>query len=226
LVNFIIELVFGSTSDIGNTFGTLQFIADLKSHGFTYWRLSEYKARQNRIFIASRMPLGDGNIKVPTDIIDAVPCNVLHVTIPQINLNVLGLRMPLPMNAQQKKKWWDWVTTTAHNNQKNPFIMLGDFNTELTTKGPNGAVRLRNLAENSWQHASPVNGASWWIRRDDVIYEHRLDHAFFSKHFTVRNAEYIADHGEYVFVKKPGEMKPKAMSDHAVLLVEFDVKSQ
>jgi endonuclease/exonuclease/phosphatase family metal-dependent hydrolase len=196
-----------------------QFLADLKSEGFSYWRLSEYKERQNRIFIASRMPLGDGNSKAPTDIIEAVPCNVLHVTIPQIELNVLGLRMPLPMNPQQKKEWWDWVTTTARKSQKNRFIILGDFNTELTSKGPNGAVRLLNLAENGWQHASPVTGGSWWLCRDDIIYEHRLDHAFFSKHFTLRSSEYIIENGKYIFAKKPG-----AMSDHAVLLVDVDIK--
>ena len=201
-----------------------QFLADLKSQGFSYWRLSEYKERQNRIFIASRMPLGDGNIIAPTDIIEAVPCNASHVTIPQINLNVLGLRMPLPMNSQQKKKWWDWVTTTARKNQKNPFVILGDFNTEPTTKGPDGGVRLLNLEENGWQHASPVTGASWWVRRDDIVYEHRLDHAFFSNHFTIRDSKYITERGEYVFVKKPGELKPNAMSDHAVLLVDVDLK--
>ncbi|MDO8872608.1 MAG: endonuclease/exonuclease/phosphatase family protein [Methanoregula sp.] len=201
-----------------------RFLNDLKSNGFSYRRLSEFKEQQNRIFIASRMLLKDGDIKAPTDIIEAVRCNALHVTIPQIDLNILGLRMPLPMNAVQKKSWWDWVTDVAERNQGHPFIYLGDFNTDISTKGPNGWRQITKLKENGWNHALPKDGASWWMRRNGVIFANKLDHAFFSKKLSVRNAEYITESSGYIFVKKPGELKPKAMSDHAVLLVEFDVK--
>ncbi len=170
--------------------------------------------------------MNEGRIKGPTDIIEAVPCNILHVTIPQIGLNVIGLRMPLPMDAAQKKSWWDWVTEVAEKYQNQRFVFLGDFNTDVSTKGPNGWRRVTKLMEHSWQHAMPKDGASWWMRRDGTIFANKLDHAFFSKHFMVRKSKYITESGEYIFVKKPGELKPKAMSDHAVLLVEFEVKPQ
>ena len=206
----------------------IQFQKDLKLSGFSEVLISDHYGPENdvhnRILIASRMPMNKGAIKAPTDIIDGVPNNIFHVFIPEMGLGILGLRMPLPMEAGKKKDWWDWVTEVAEENRNHPFIILGDFNTEPTTKGPDGGVRLLNLEENGWQHASPVTGASWWVRRDDIVYEHRLDHAFFSNHFTIRDPKYITEHGEYVFVKKPGELKPNAMSDHAVLLVDVDLK--
>jgi len=83
------------------------------------------------------------------------------------------------------------------------------------------------LKDDGWYHAQPKEGASFWFNgRDGVISPFNIDHAFISQRLTVQNAEYITESGEFVFVKKPGEAKPKAMSDHAVLLVEFDLPNQ
>lgn len=196
-----------------------QFLSDLKSHGFPYVMLSPFKIKQNRIFIASRTPLKAGSIQGPTDIIEAVQCNVLHVEEETSGVNVLGLRMPLPMNSTQKKAWWDWVMTTAQENKHKPFIITGDFNTDpKKSPGPNGGIRFDKLNENGWTYDLPKTFSWWWNNKDEFGW--KLDHTFLSsRHFTHPHSEYIQEFGSYAFARRP-----TAMSDHAVLLVEANFK--
>jgi endonuclease/exonuclease/phosphatase family metal-dependent hydrolase len=182
---------------------------------------------QNHVLIASRMHLEQSDSGVPLDSYHAIPCNALQVTIPEFSLGILGLRMPVQMTAAQKKRWWDWITAVAEKNRDHPFIILGDFNTDVDSGGPHGWKRMMKLKEDGWYHAQPKEGASFWFHgRDGVVSPFTIDHAFFSQPLSVKNAEYITESGEFVFVKIPGELKPKAMSDHAVLLVEFDLPNQ
>ncbi len=195
------------------------FLRDLKSHGFPYVMLSEFKEKQNRILIASRTPLKAGDIQAPTDIIEAVPCNMLHVQLVVSGINIIGLRMPLPLTAIQKKAWWDWVTTTAQENRDHPFIITGDFNTDpIKSRGSNGRIRFDTLKENGWTYNLPQTPSWWWNNKDEFGW--KLDHALFnSKHFSSPQSEYLTEFSPYVFARKPG-----AMSDHAVLLVEAELK--
>ena len=133
----------------------IQFQKDLKLSGFSEVLISDHYGPEsdvhNRILIASRIPMIKGAIKAPTDIIDGVPNNVFHVFIPKTGLGILGLRMPLPMEAGKKKDWWDWVTEVAEKNRNHPFIILGDFNTDVSTRGPNGGKRFTKITDDGWQ---------------------------------------------------------------------------
>jgi endonuclease/exonuclease/phosphatase family metal-dependent hydrolase len=201
-----------------------QFQKDLKLSGFSEVLISDHygpeKGVHNRILIASRIPMKKGAIKAPTDIIDAVPNNIFHVTVPELNLNILGLRMPLPMKAEKKKDWWDWVTAVAEENRNHPFIILGDFNTDVSTRGPNGGIRFTKITEDGWQRVSP-SGQSYWSQ--DLTTQSRLDHALFTRHFVIKTADYKISNKDFVFTKTPMTDTPEAISDHAVLQVEFDL---
>jgi endonuclease/exonuclease/phosphatase family metal-dependent hydrolase len=203
-----------------------KFISDLESMGFKSIT-SECPATpetQNHVLIASRMPMKRGDSRVPTHIYEPIPCNILHVTIPETHLGILGLRMPMKMTAAKKKGWWDWITAVAEASQNHPFIILGDFNTDESSKGPNGWRRIKKLIDDNWYDARPKEGVSYWsYGKDKVVTPFKIDHALFSRCVTVRNSEYITESGEFTFVKIPGEQNPKALSDHAVLLVEFDL---
>jgi exonuclease III len=198
-----------------------QFLDDLKSQGYPHVILSPFKTRQNRILIASRSPLKAGALQGPTDIIEAVPCNVLHVVEESSGINVLGLRMPLPMNSTQKKAWWDWITKIALENKDNPFIITGDFNTDPEkSPGPNGSIRFDKLNETGWTFDLPKSFSWWWNNKDEFGW--KLDHTFLnSRHFTHPHSEYLTESGPYIFARKN-----TAMSDHAVLLVEANFKSE
>jgi len=201
-----------------------QFQKDLKLSGYADVTISDYYSPKNnvhnRILIASRSPMKRGSIRPPMDIIEGVPNNLFHVTFSDLGLGILGLRMPLPMNAAEKKKWWDSITAIAKDNQNHPFIILGDFNTDRSTRGPNGGIRFTKITEYGWQCISP-SGKSYWSQ--DFSTQSRLDHALFTNHITIRNAEYTISNQNFVFTKTPITNVPDAISDHAVLLVEFDI---
>jgi exonuclease III len=194
-----------------------QFLHDLKAKGYAHPALSPEKKRQNSILIVSRTPLKPGTVTGPENIIEAVPCNVLHV-VENSGVHVLAVRMPLPMTAALKKDWWDWVTRVAEENRHLPFIITGDFNTDPeVTKGPNGKVRFANLRKNGWLFDLPAT-PSWWNTHEGGS---KLDHTLLSaSHFGNPHSVYLTGSGPYVFARKAG-----AMSDHAVLLVDAMMKT-
>lgn len=154
-----------------------RFAGELRSQGFSHITLSPFKERQNRILIASRTPLKKGEISGPEGIIDAVPCNVQHVVVEESGINILGLRMPLPMSAGQKKAWWDWLTTTAQEHKDLPFVITGDFNTDPEkSKGPNGKKRFEDFRKNGWRYDLPASSSWWWNNKDEFGW--KLDHTF------------------------------------------------
>jgi exonuclease III len=182
--------------------------------------LSQFKVRQNRILIASPSSLKAGGIKGPEDIIDAVASNVLHVVVGESGVNILGLRMPLPMNTAQTKAWWDWVTRTAQENRNLPFVITGDFNMDPEkSKGSNGKIRFENLRKNGWICEIPETSSWWWNNREE--HGRKLDHTLLTgSHFSAPKSAYLTESGPYLFARKPG-----AMSDHAVLLVDANFRN-
>jgi exonuclease III len=207
------EYIQGPTHD--------RFIGDLKSKGFPYVMLSPFEERRNRILISSRTPMKAGGIMGPTDIIDAVPFNVLHVVLEKYGVNILGLRMPLPMNAGQKKAWWDWLITMAQEHKDLPFVITGDFNTDPEkSKGSNGINRFEDFRKNGWTYDLPDTYSWWWNNKDEFGW--KLDHTLLtSKHFSEPRSAYLTESGPYVFARR----KPEAMSDHAVLVVDAEFRN-
>ena len=200
-----------------------KFTADLNALGFT-WIISHPSPtirRQNQVLIASRMPLVEGDIQAPL-ISPAFPSNVLHVRVPEHGFEVLGLRVPMPLNPEIRSKYWNWLIEAAQQLRDRPGIIIGDLNNDTGAKGPNGGVRFNQLKEGGWYRA-PASGKSYWSK--DGMVESRLDHALFSPHFVIGKTEYITESGRYLFANtQPKKFNPKALSDHAILLVEFEIK--
>ena len=66
------------------------------------------------------------------------------------------------------------------------------------------------IVEAKLREIASLHSASGW----------KLDHALLSsKHFASPQSEYLTESAPYIFARKPG-----AMSDHAVLLVDADLK--
>jgi endonuclease/exonuclease/phosphatase family metal-dependent hydrolase len=202
-----------------------RFIADLKALGFPHWMLSVPALKQNNILIISQIALEAGGISAPR-IHDApaVPSNVLHVRVPDKCVELLGLRMPafndnIKIRKEKRNAWWDWVITTAKKNEKHPFVIVGDFNTDPGYPDADGGVRFSHLQEMGWNHALPASGFSWWGKSKKGEFGKKLDHILLNQYFDIRNAEYITESGQYAFTKKF-----EAMSDHAVLLVDAVLK--
>lgn len=195
------------------------FIEQLNSYGFTHHVMSKRALRENQVFIASNTTLECGNILAPTNIEKSIPSNVLHVRLPEMGFDILGLRVPdYSKQPRIKHQCWDWIMKVAAEKKNHPFVMMGDFNTDPDDSQAKCGNRINQLKDNGWQHSMPSSGASYWA----IINGNgrRLDHAFVSRHFDVLAIEYISESGSYVFAGK----KSEAMSDHAVLLLEINRK--
>ncbi len=206
-----------------------KFSTDLKETGFER-KISEGQElpdRKNQVLIASRMRINKEILTPPPEIYQHAPWNILHVTIPELDLGVLGLRMPVRMSAHQKKTWWEWVIGIAETNRAHPFMFLGDFNTDESSGGPNGWQRVESLKKTGWGFARPSEGTSYWsYGRNGVITPFRIDYAFFSQKITVLKSRYRTESGTWHFTKNPELASTmnhgvKPMSDHAMLEIEF-----
>jgi len=201
-----------------------KFTEDLESYGYKIKISPPPESpddRQNQILIASRISIENGTIHPPR-ITPAVYTNVLHVRIPDKHFDVIGLRVP-DIRSKDKvslHKTWQWITEIAHEIRDKPFIILGDLNNDTGTPEPDGGSRFDQLKDDGWLRA-PASGYSFWSKKFKPV--SRIDHALFTRHFTVKKAEYIT-HNQGVFFTKTCETNSSdAMSDHAVLLVEFDL---
>lgn len=209
------------------------FKSELNSLGFNY-KIShgpkDQNHIQNHILIASRTPLVDGNIHVsPSE--PAVPpnepliplsfhSNVLHVKLPDKGFEILGLRVPMPLKSANRRACWEWIMATAKENCGRPFVIMGDFNIDRKYSPVKCGKRFDQLADIGMHHvaAIPLKDVSYFPPSSGE--GTRIDHAFLSRHFINPTAQYRAESGQYLFAGN----KPGAMSDHAVLLVEAELK--
>lgn len=196
------------------------FIEQLESYGFTYHVISKRALKENQVFIAANTALEYGSIIAPTDIDKSLPSNALHVRLPEKKFDILGLRLPDYSKLPKiKRQCWDWIQNIAAKNIDFPFVIMGDFNTDPDDSQAKCGNRIKQLKDDGWQHSMPRSGASYWAITNGN--GRRLDHAFVSRHFDVLAAEYISELGNYVFAGQ----KSEAMSDHAALLIEINMKS-
>jgi endonuclease/exonuclease/phosphatase family metal-dependent hydrolase len=204
------------------------FLSDLKSNGFLDIKISPGPTGQNHILIAARTPLIEGEIKAPVIKVTnsrgkdqeatALPSNVFHVKVDDPGFDILGIRVPdYSKQSKIRNACWNWILETTHKIKNDPFVILGDFNVDPSSSPAYYRNCLDRLINDGWQHALPEMGASYWTVRGGK--EKKLDHIFLSRHFSFRQPEYITESGQYVFAKKPG-----AMSDHAVLVVDAELK--
>ena len=90
-----------------------RFLAQLKLAGMSQVRISEFTPSQNQILVASHMRLVDRRLR-PPDIDVALPSNIVHVGVPDSDLEVVGLRIPYYSRMPRvRRQCWDWVEKVA-----------------------------------------------------------------------------------------------------------------
>lgn len=193
------------------------FIAALAELGLRHCKVSTPVPKQNQVLIASRCFLVDGEILAP-EIDPAMPPNALHVKLPELDLELLGVRVPdYGRQPALRGQAWDWLPETARRVADRPFVVAGDLNTDPSYSRARYGDRIGQLVDAGFTHAVPATGASYWARNGHGV---RIDHAFVTKGLAVASAEYVTRIGPHVFVGKPG-----GLSDHAALVVEIDTSS-
>jgi endonuclease/exonuclease/phosphatase family metal-dependent hydrolase len=207
------------------------FLDELMSSGFSNHIISKGEKEQNLVLIIAKTNLAEGEIKAPAIMVTsrsgknqeatALPSNVLHVKAPEWGFDILGIRIPdYSKQNQLRRACWDWLLETTTKNRDKPFVILGDFNADRDpSKSPAYyGMCMERMVTDGWQHAQPKTGSSHVTHVGG--WEKRLDHIFLTSHFINPQARYISDEDDYAFSGK----KSDAMSDHAVLFVEADLK--
>lgn len=208
------------------------FLDELGSYGFSDPIISKGDEKQNLILVIAKTHLVEGDIKAPVITVTnrlgkkqeatALPSNVLHVKAPAWEFDILGIRIPdYSKQDRLRRACWDWLLETTTKIRNEPFVILGDFNADRhPLKSPAYyCTCLEKMVTDGWQHAQPKTGSSHVTHVGG--WEKQLDHIFLSRHFSFRESKYRTELHDYIFSGN----KPGAMSDHAVLVVDAELKS-
>jgi len=194
------------------------FLERLTSHGFTSMKISEGNGHIPHTMIVSKLAFKPTGNQEPKTLPPPLASSVLGVHLANPDIEILGLSVPVPLETATLRSCHEWIAKTASSAVKCPSVILGDFNLDPRDSARDqGMDLLRRLMYQGWTHALPPRGVSWWPERGSS--GRSLDHAFLSPHFDVHAMEYITQSRPYVFTH--GE---RAMSDHAVLLVDAEMK--
>ena len=189
-------------------------VADLADAGFTGIHISDRVERQNQVLTATRMASVRGSWAAPP-IRPQVPPNLLHVVVPELDLQIVGLRIPMFVlgDSAGEHLYRDWIRDQATVWGQHPTMVIGDLNT-----GPHRARSwqwrsLESFAEEDWSVVTPAEGWSYMGKKGHTS---RIDHALLSPGLVAAEARYVAEADGVVLAGK----HPPAYSDHAVLVVD------
>lgn len=189
----------------------------LMDRGWKHHMVTPLDPGWNSLLIVSRLEIDKGRIEVPP--IDAfAPPGALHVIVPEYEMNVLGIRIPYyskPEYRSIRAEYWRWFMSISQNVLDEPFVIIGDMNTDPLYPPRDYGDRLFQMAQAGWLHALPEAGWSYKGNATKDGCEKRLDHAFVTQHFELTTAEYVQRLGRHVFA---GD-KIRQLSDHAPLVV-------
>ncbi len=175
--------------------------------------------KANRILIASRFPIQPLNVCLP-DFDLQFPSNVLCVSVPSINISIVGVRIPSYKgeDAGLIFKAWEWLESASTSLIDRPSIILGDLNVDLNKKKlyrSKGEDYFRRILELGWHRAIPKGAASYYGNRGD---RSEIDHILGTNLCKFNDARYIKELNSFLFAGGKDEI-----SDHAALLVEVAV---
>ena len=190
------------------------FVTELAKLGFSTVFRSAKTVGQNQILVASHLPIALGTFRAPA-LDPALPSNVLHVRVPEFEIDVVGIRVPAYENAESTNACWNWLANATAAFLTRPAVLIGDFNVDPSRAS---GARLRQLIGAGWQHAWQEDGWSFCSTGGSKT---RIDHAFVSPKIRVRRASYVSTVGSYVLAGTRS-----ALSDHAALVVEADITSR
>lgn len=193
------------------------FCERLARIGLPHLQVSQRTEGHNQVLIASATPLQAGSIQGPA-LHPAVPSNVLHVHLPQHQLQLLGIRMPAfkPEDRAIKRAVWEWLNRISRTLEPGPAVVSGDLNTALGDKPSHAGDCLQVLPRAGWQHAIPETGHSWRSARYGTL--RRIDHSFLAPGMPPARSRYLWDFQALAPEAPSGRV---GIPDHAMLVVDF-----
>lgn len=191
------------------------FKAALGELGYASILGSDKIGRSNQVLIASRRGINPGEIAAP-DLDDCSKTNFLHVVVPSIGLNIVGLRCPAYTEGKELSAYWDELRPIIDDSVSERIIFMGDFNGDPDGKRSPAGVNLMELCEAGWRVPAP--DGEWSYISHNGKSRSRLDHVSASTEVIIRNARYVTE-ANGIIIAGTGNSNP--ISDHAILIVDI-----
>lgn len=164
----------------------------------------------NQVLFASWYPLEAGGLLGPTTEDGGGESNFLHIRIPAVELEVVGVRAPAYTSTAVLRDYWQALATTVRSTRDRPILFVGDFNADPDVPNRVGGQHLAALRADGWQ--IPVAEGRWSFKSGS-----RIDHTIASPSVTVSASRYVTQIEEILFASQDSE---SAISDHAALVFE------
>ena len=192
-------------------------VADLTAAGCAGVHISDRVERQNQVLVATRMASQRGDWLAP-DIRPQIPPNFLHVVIPELDLQVVGLRIPMFVSGDtaSERRYRGWLREQATEWGLHPTIIVGDLNVGPHRPRSWQWRSLESFAEAGWSLVTPLAGWSYMSKTEHTS---RIDHALLSPALTATDTRYVTAAGGMMLAGR----HPPAPSDHAVLMIDTKI---
>jgi len=192
-------------------------VADLKAEGFECVHISARVERQNQVLVATRLPSEPGNWSAPA-IRPQVPPNFLHVIISELDLNIVGLRVPMFVSGDtaSEHQYRDWLRDQAETWGTRSTVVIGDLNVGPHKPRSWQWRSLQSFSESGWSPVTPDIGWSFMSKTGQSA---RIDHALLSPTLASLDSSYVAEAADVVLAGR----HPPAPSDHAVLVIDLEI---
>ena len=195
------------------------FIQELAAVGLTHSLFSEQKMRaatttggkekrNNQVLAADRFPLHRGDLRGPEVHDNGGETNFLHVLIPPLSIELVGIRVPA-YDPATLTSYWDSFLQLAASAAGRKICFIGDFNADPDGTKHRESRRFAGLRGHGWEIPAP--DGDWSFKSGT-----RIDHALASPTFPLISARYVAVHDDLILAGSTDA----AISDHAALVVE------
>lgn len=191
------------------------FKQSLEKSGYTYISVSKKMNRQNQVLIASKSEHEVGDL-IPPSCSESSKTNFLHIIMPLLDIEIVGLRVPFYKKAQELKLYWSQLLEIIRSTVSRNIVFIGDFNCNPVVPKTPGGKALNLLQKEGWQIPQPSGGWSYISHNGENV--SCLDHALGSPILAKISATYTCRHGCHI-IAGPKDLNP--ISDHALLIAQI-----
>jgi len=134
--------------------------------------------------------------------------NFLHVHVPKVAIEVVGLRAPAYETQKELHEYWTQLSAIIRATSKRRIVWIGDLNANPDEPSYVGGKYLATLRQDGW--SVPRASGPW-----SFIKGTRIDHVLASAAITITSAEYVSNISG---VAVASDETKSRVSDHAAIL--------
>lgn len=192
------------------------FKEGLRDIGFSAIAISPKAPQQNQVLIAARQRLAEDRLLPAPGYTEAATTNWLHRRIPALGIEVIGLRAPMYLTAEERHGYWQQVEGILQLGRDRPLLVLGDFGCDPHTDTRPGIEPVKRLATGGFRLAEPAG--EWSCFNAERNTRTRIDHALARDTLALRDVRYLYKAGRTPLAGAAnGHGAP--LSDHALLSI-------